>query len=93
MCGIPLSQPLQDFLNFPNLNLLLCGLLADCSNAAALAGTVGTVSEQLTITLSAPTAASNALITAGDPTVCRSLRLLHAFTSLELLRAKVATSS
>ena len=72
VCGIPLSPMLEDFLNFPNLNLLLCGLLADCTNVAYTDGTVGEVSEQLTITLSAPTASSNALIAAGDTTVRRA---------------------
>ena len=67
-----LSQQLEDFLNFPNLNLLLCGLLADCTNVAFTEGTVGEVSEQLTITLAKPTASSNALIAAGDSTVCCS---------------------
>ncbi len=75
VCGVALSQPLQDFLNFPNLNLLFCGLLADCSNVAFTSGTVGDVSEQLTITLAAPTASSAALIAAGDATVSHSLVL------------------
>ena len=81
VCGVALSQPLQDFLNFPNLNLLFCGLLADCSNVAFTSGTVGEVSEQLTITLDAPTASSDALIAAGDATVCHTLRLHSLFVS------------
>ena len=78
ICGVSLSQQLEDFLNFPNLNLLLCGLLADCTNIAYTDGTVGEVSEQLTITLAKPTASSDALIAAGDSTVCPSLLRSYA---------------
>ncbi len=69
ICGVSLSQQLEDFLNFPNLNLLLCGLLADCTNVAFTEGVAGALSEQLTVTLAKPTASSNALIAAGDSTV------------------------
>ena len=38
-----LSPALSDFLNFPNLNLLMCGLVADCGNSAYIAGGGGQV--------------------------------------------------
>jgi len=75
ICGVALSQQLEDFLNFPNLNLLLCGLLADCTNVGFAEGAAGALSEQLTVTLAKPTAASDALIAAGDSTV--RLHFLH----------------
>jgi hypothetical protein len=43
ICGVKLSPALSDFLNFPNLNLLMCGLVADCGNPAYIAGGGGQV--------------------------------------------------
>jgi hypothetical protein len=47
VCGLKVSAALSDFLNFPNLNLLMCGLLADCGNPAYIAGGGGQVWFQL----------------------------------------------
>ncbi len=41
VCGIKVSDALSEFLNFPDLNLLMCGLLADCGNAAYTDGATG----------------------------------------------------
>lgn len=41
VCGVKVSSGLSDFLNFPNLNLLVCGLLSDCTNTAYTAGVTG----------------------------------------------------
>ena len=60
-----MSPKLVDFLNFPTLQLLYCGLLADCSNVGFTAGTPGTINETLVITLRHPTVASSALSAAG----------------------------
>lgn len=41
VCGVKISDTLSDFLNFPDLNLLVCGLLADCGNTAYVEGATG----------------------------------------------------
>jgi len=41
VCGVKVSDTLSEFLNFPDLNLLMCGLLADCGNAAYTEGAAG----------------------------------------------------
>lgn len=41
VCSVRVSDTVSEFLNFPDLNLLMCGLLADCGNAAYTEGAAG----------------------------------------------------
>eukprot|EP00208_Stichococcus_sp_RCC1054_P006162 CAMPEP_0206137638 /NCGR_PEP_ID=MMETSP1473-20131121/2729_1 /ASSEMBLY_ACC=CAM_ASM_001109 /TAXON_ID=1461547 /ORGANISM="Stichococcus sp, Strain RCC1054" /LENGTH=705 /DNA_ID=CAMNT_0053530825 /DNA_START=617 /DNA_END=2734 /DNA_ORIENTATION=- len=69
VCGVKLSTSMATFLNFPSLNLFMCGMLADCSNSAYVEGAADAQDEQLVITIEKQSASTRGYTAAGGPQI------------------------